>query len=74
MDANGIGGASQVPLVVKNPPANTGDERDAGSIPSWEDPLEKEKSTHSIILAWRSPWTEEPGGLQSTELQRVGYN
>ena len=74
MDANGIGGASQVPLVVKNPPANTGDERDAGSIPSWEDPLEKEMATHSSHLAWRIPCTEEPGGLQSTELQRVGYN
>ena len=32
----------------------------------WEDPLEKEMETHSSILAWRIPWTEEPGGLQST--------
>ena len=32
----------------------------------WEDPLEKEMATHSSILAWRIPWTEEPGGLQST--------
>ena len=63
MDANGIGGASQVPLVVKNPPANTGDERDAGSIPSWEDPLEKEMATHSSPLAWKIPWMEEPGML-----------
>ena len=31
----------------------------------WEDPLEKEMATHSSVLAWRSPWTEEPGGLQS---------
>ena len=31
----------------------------------WEDPLEKEMATHSSILAWRTPWTEEPGGLQS---------
>ena len=37
----------------------------------WEDPLEKEMSTHSSILAWRIPWTEEPGRLQSTGLQRV---
>ena len=37
----------------------------------WEDPLEKEMETHSSILAWRIPWTEEPGGLQSMELQRV---
>ena len=36
-----------------------------------EDPLEKEMATHSSILAWRIPWTEEPGGLQSTGLQRV---
>ena len=36
----------------------------------WENPLEKEMATHSSILAWRIPWTEEPGGLQSTGLQR----
>ena len=40
----------------------------------WEDPLEKEMPTHSSILAWEIPWTEEPGGLQSTGLQRVGRN
>ena len=39
-----------------------------------EDPLEKEMATHSSILAWRIPWTEEPGGLQSTGLQRVGHD
>ena len=38
---------------------------------SWEDPLEKGISTHSSILAWRIPWTKEPGGLQSMGLQRV---
>ena len=38
----------------------------------WEDPLEKEMATHSRILVWKISWTEEPGGLQSTELQRVG--
>ena len=37
----------------------------------WEDPLEKEIATHSSILAWRIPWTEEPGGLQYTGSQRV---
>ena len=37
----------------------------------WEDSLEKEMATHSNILAWRIPWTEEPGGLQSMGLQRV---
>ena len=39
-----------------------------------EDPLEKGVATHSSILAWRIPWTEEPGGLQFMELQRVGHN
>ena len=39
-----------------------------------EDPLEKEMATHSSILAWRIPWTEEPGTLQSMGLQRVGHN
>ena len=38
-----------------------------------EDPLEKEMATHSSILGWRTQWTEEPGGLQSTGLQRVGH-
>ena len=38
----------------------------------WEDPLEEGMATHSIILAWRIPWTEEPDGLQSTGLQRAG--
>ena len=40
----------------------------------WEDPLEKEMATHSSILAWRIPWTEEPGRLQSMESQRVRYD
>ena len=39
----------------------------------WEDLLEKEMATHSSILAWRIPWTEEPGRLQSMESQRVGH-
>ena len=37
----------------------------------WEDPLEKDKVTHSSILAWRIPWTEKPGRLQSTGSQRI---
>ena len=41
---------------------------------SLEDPPEKEMATHSSILAWKIPWTEEPGGLQSMGLQRVRYN
>ena len=40
----------------------------------WEDPLEKEMATHSSILAWKIPWTEEPGGLQSMGLQRVRHD
>ena len=40
----------------------------------WEDPLEKGTATHSSILAWRIPWTEEPGGLQSMGLQKVGHD
>ena len=57
--------------MVKNPPASAGDE---GSIPGREDPLEKEMKTHSSILAWRIPWTEEPGRLQPMRLQRVRHN
>ena len=40
----------------------------------WEDPLENEMATHSSILAWRIPWTEEPGGLMFMGSQRVGHN
>ena len=45
----------------------------AGSL-DWEVPLEKEMATHSSILAWEIPWTEEPSGLQSMGLQRVGHH
>ena len=48
--------------------------RDAGSIPGSGDPLDKEMATLSSILAWKTPWTEEPGGLQSKGLQRVGHD
>ena len=65
--------ASQVMLVVKNPPTSAGDIADVGSVPGREDPLkEVPATTHSSILAGRTPWTEEPGGLQSIGLQRVG--
>ena len=47
---------------------------DPGSILGWEDLLEKEMAPHSSILAWRIPWTEEPGRLQSMGLQRVGHD
>ena len=66
--------AFQAVLVVKNclPVHETGQTwvRSRG----WEDPLEESMATHSSILAWRIPWTEEPGGLQSIESKRVGYN
>ena len=54
--------------VVRNLPASVGD---LGSILGWEDPLGKEMTVHSSILAWEISWTEEPGGLQSMGLQRV---
>ena len=51
--------------MVKNPPANAGDERDMVQSLGLEDALEEGMATLSSILAWRIPWTEEPGGLQS---------
>ena len=57
-----------VAQLVKNPPAMQ--ETWVQSL-CWEDPLEKGTATHSSILAWRIPWTEEPDRLQSTESQRV---
>ena len=52
--------------MVKNLPANAGD---AGLIPGLGRSPEKEMATHSTILAWETPWSEEPGGLQSMGLQ-----
>ena len=59
---------------VKNPTAIQ--EREEMRVRSlvWEDPSEKEMATHSSILAWRIPWAEEPGGLQSMGSQRVGHD
>ena len=60
--------------MVKNPLAITGLARDAslwGLLLSGEDPLEEEMATHSSLLSWRIPWTEEPGGLQSMGSHRV---
>ena len=57
--------ASQLALVVKNPPANAGDSKDM-EILSWADPLQEEMATHSSILAWKIPWIKEPGRLKST--------
>ena len=64
--------ASQVALVVENLPANAADAR--AQPLGWKDPPEKGMATHSSILAWRIPWTEEPGRLQSIASQRVGHN
>ena len=57
--------------MVKNPPANAGD---TDSIPGSGNPLEKEMATHSRILAWEMPWTEELGTLKSMGSQRVRHD
>ena len=64
---------SLVALMAKNPSAM---QETRVRFLGQEDPLEKEKgmATHSSILAWRIPWTEEPGGLQSMGLQRAGHD
>ena len=64
-------GASLVVQTVKNPPVMQ--EIWVRSL-SWEDPLEKGMATHFSILAWRIPWTEEPGWLQSMGSQRVRHD
>ena len=61
--------ASLVPQMVKNSPATAGGLQSLGQ----EDPREKGMATYSSILTWRTPRTEEPGGLQSMESQRVGH-
>ena len=60
--------------MVKNPPANAVEVRTMGSVSGWEDPLEEGIATHSSILAWRIPWTETPGGLQSMGSHRVRHD
>ena len=64
----------QVALVVKNPPANAGHAREAGSIPRSGRSTGEGKALHSSILAWKIPWTEEPGPLQSMRSQRVRHD
>ena len=59
--------------MVKTLPADAGDAGDVGSLRQ-EDPLEEEMAPHSNILAWRIPWEEEPGGLQSIGSQRVRHD
>ena len=63
--------ATSLIAQVKNLPAMQGTQV---QFLGQEDPLEKEMATHPSILAWRIPWTEEPGGLQSTGLHRVGHD
>ena len=65
--------ASQDGLLVKNTLANVGDLRDIGLIPGQEDPLEKGMTTHSSILAWEVPWTEEAGRLRSIGSKTVRH-
>ena len=59
-------------LVVKNPPASAGDQKMAIRSLDRKDALEEVTATHSSILAWRTPWRKEPGGLQFTGSQTVG--
>ena len=61
-------------LVVKKLHAKAGDVRDAVQSLGWEDPLQKGVATHSSILGWRNPLSEEPGGLQSIGSHRIGHN
>ena len=63
-----------VAQAVENPPAMQDPQEMQVQALSQEKPLEEEMATHSNILAWRIPWTEEPGGLQSMGLQRVRHN
>ena len=60
--------------VVENLPANAVDTGDAGSIPALGRSPKGRKATHSSIFAWRISWTEEPGGLQSTESQKIRWS
>ena len=62
---------SLVAQLIKNPRTNAGD---SGQALSQEDPLEKGMATHSSVLAWRIPWREEPGGLQSMGSPTVEQN
>ena len=63
-----------MPLVVENLPVIVGTVSDAGSIPGLGSSLEEGMVHHSSILAWRIPWKEEPGGLQSIGSQRVEHD
>ena len=60
--------------LIKSPPVSAGDIRDIRSIPGLGSPLEEGMATHSSFLAWRVPWTEDPGGLQPMGSHRVGHD
>ena len=64
-------GISLVAQMVKNPPVM---QETLVQALGQENPLEKGMAAHSSVLAWRSPWTEKPGRLQSTESERVGHD
>ena len=67
----GLISGSEDPSAVKNPPAMQETQETWVRSLGWEDSLEKGMATHSSILAWRIPWTEEPEGLQSIESERL---
>ena len=60
--------------MVKSLPASAGDVRDASLVPGSEDPLKVGLAAYSSLLAWRTPWTEEPDRLQFIGSQRVGHD
>ena len=70
-EVHGFSRTSLVAQWVKNPPAM---QETQVRYLGWEDPLEKEMATHSRILAWKTPWTEKPGRLQSMGSQRVRHD
>ena len=67
-------GASLMAQWVKNPPARQETQKTQVRCLRLEDALEEEMAAHSSILAWRTPWTEEPAGQQSLGLQRAGHD
>ena len=60
--------------MVKNLPTSAVDAGDSSWILGWEDPLEEEMATHSSMPAWKTPWAEEPGGLQSLGSKKVRHD
>ena len=68
-----LGSSSKLPVAKRLKRLPGMQETQVRSL-GWEDPLEKEMATHSSILAWRVPWKEEPGRLQSMGSQRVGHD